>query len=122
PWRSSSLGGIAESNNVSIEGLMRFVASGTSSPPISACADRHRPTTGYDRVASTARRPSSSKIPIDVKKMGIGLISLRKLAHPVICRHFRARVEPQMSCCGQERIIRSGTIITPLAVGMGTAC
>ncbi|RYR11290.1 hypothetical protein Ahy_B05g079754 [Arachis hypogaea] len=37
-------------------------------------------------------------------------------------RRPRIRVEPQMNGGGQERGIRSGTVPTPLAVGMGAAC
>lgn len=37
-------------------------------------------------------------------------------------RRPRVRVEPQMSGGGQERGIRSGTVPTPLVVGMGAAC
>lgn len=62
--------------------------------------------------------------------MGIGLMSLsgHKIYGPkgvgalYIRRRPRVRVEPQMSGGGQERGIRSGTVPTPLAVGMGAAC
>ncbi|GJN34164.1 hypothetical protein PR202_gb22807 [Eleusine coracana subsp. coracana] len=70
------------------------------------------------------------KIPIDVNKMGIGLMSLS--AHKIygpkgvgalyLRRRPRIRVEPQMSGGGQERGIRSGTVPTPLVVGFGAAC
>ncbi|XP_010943368.1 cysteine desulfurase, mitochondrial [Elaeis guineensis] len=70
------------------------------------------------------------KIPIDVEKMGIGLMSLsgHKIYGPkgvgalYLRRRPRIRVEPQMSGGGQERGIRSGTVPTPLVVGMGAAC
>ncbi|KAK8957092.1 hypothetical protein KSP39_PZI000385 [Platanthera zijinensis] len=70
------------------------------------------------------------KIPIDVEKMGIGLMSLsgHKIYGPkgvgalYLRRRPRVRVEPQMSGGGQERGIRSGTIPTPLVVGFGAAC
>ncbi|CAD5184857.1 unnamed protein product [Musa acuminata subsp. malaccensis] len=45
---------------------------------------------------------------------GVGALYIR--------RRPRVRVEPQMSGGGQERGIRSGTVPTPLAVGMGAAC
>ncbi|CAL9769975.1 unnamed protein product [Musa acuminata subsp. burmannicoides] len=45
---------------------------------------------------------------------GVGALYIR--------RRSRVRVEPQMSGGGQERGIRSGTVPTPLAVGMGAAC
>ncbi|XWS29655.1 hypothetical protein CRYUN_Cryun24cG0048300 [Craigia yunnanensis] len=45
---------------------------------------------------------------------GVGVLYLR--------RRSRIRVEPQMNGGGQERGIRSGTVPTPLVVGMGAAC
>ncbi|CAL5187758.1 unnamed protein product [Lathyrus oleraceus] len=45
---------------------------------------------------------------------GVGALYLR--------RRPRIRVEPQMNGGGQERGIRSGTLPTPLVVGMGAAC
>ncbi|RLM84801.1 uncharacterized protein C2845_PM04G15140 [Panicum miliaceum] len=70
------------------------------------------------------------KIPIDVNRMGIGLMSLsgHKIYGPkgvgalYLRRRPRIRVEPQMSGGGQERGIRSGTVPTPLVVGFGAAC
>ncbi|CAL9119945.1 unnamed protein product [Musa acuminata var. zebrina] len=61
--------------------------------------------------------------------MGIGLMSFsgHKIYGPkgvgalYIRRRPRVRVEPQMRGGGQERGIRSGTVPTPLAVGMGAA-
>ncbi|XP_058087898.1 cysteine desulfurase, mitochondrial [Magnolia sinica] len=70
------------------------------------------------------------KIPIDVEKMNISLMSLS--AHKIygpkgvgalyMRRRPRIRVEPQMNGGGQERGIRSGTIPAPLVVGFGAAC
>lgn len=70
------------------------------------------------------------KIPMDVDKMNISLMSLsgHKIYGPkgvgalYVRRRPRIRVEPQMSGGGQERGIRSGTVPTPLAVGFGAAC
>eukprot|EP00262_Sarcandra_glabra_P011804 TRINITY_DN2909_c0_g2_i2.p1 TRINITY_DN2909_c0_g2~~TRINITY_DN2909_c0_g2_i2.p1 ORF type:complete len:461 (-),score=36.65 TRINITY_DN2909_c0_g2_i2:230-1612(-) len=70
------------------------------------------------------------KIPVDVEKMGVSLMSLsgHKIYGPkgvgalYIRRRPRVRVEPQMSGGGQERGLRSGTVPTPLVVGMGAAC
>ncbi|PKA54229.1 Cysteine desulfurase 1, mitochondrial [Apostasia shenzhenica] len=70
------------------------------------------------------------KIPIDVDRMGIGLMSLsgHKIYGPkgvgalYLRRRPRIRVEAQMSGGGQERGIRSGTVPTPLVVGFGKAC
>ncbi|KAF9604292.1 hypothetical protein IFM89_005618 [Coptis chinensis] len=70
------------------------------------------------------------KVPIDVDKMNISLMSLsgHKIYGPkgvgalYMKRRPRIRVEPQMNGGGQERGIRSGTVPTPLVVGMGAAC
>ncbi|KAF7991714.1 hypothetical protein HCN44_010515 [Aphidius gifuensis] len=70
------------------------------------------------------------KIPIDVNKMNIDLLSIsgHKLYGPkgvgalYVRRRPRVRVEPIQSGGGQERGMRSGTIPAPLAVGLGEAC
>lgn len=70
------------------------------------------------------------KIPIDVNKWNVSLMSLsgHKIYGPkgvgalYLRRRPRIRVEPQMNGGGQERGIRSGTVPTPLVVGMGAAC
>lgn len=67
------------------------------------------------------------KVPIDVKKMGINLMSItgHKIHGPkgvgalYIGSNPRVRVEPVMSGGGQERNIRSGTLAVPLIVGLG---
>ncbi|KAJ6989654.1 cysteine desulfurase [Populus alba x Populus x berolinensis] len=67
------------------------------------------------------------KIPIDVDKWNVSLMSLsgHKIYGPkgvgalYMRRRPRIRVEPQMNGGGQERGIRSGTVPTPLVVGMG---
>lgn len=70
------------------------------------------------------------KIPVDVNKMNIDLMSIsgHKLYGPkgvgalFIRRRPRVRVEPIQSGGGQERGMRSGTVPTALAVGLGAAC
>lgn len=70
------------------------------------------------------------KIPIDVDKMNVSLMSLsgHKIYGPkgvgalYMRRRPRIRVEAQMNGGGQERGIRSGTVPTPLVVGFGAAC
>jgi len=70
------------------------------------------------------------KIPMDVNKMNIDLMSIsgHKIYGPkgvgalYVRRRPRVRVEPIQSGGGQERGIRSGTVPTPLVVGMGAAC
>jgi len=70
------------------------------------------------------------KIPLDVNKMNIDLMSMsgHKIYGPkgigalFLRRRPRVRVEPLMSGGGQERGIRSGTLPAPLVVGFGAAC
>jgi len=70
------------------------------------------------------------KIPMDVNKMKIDLMSIsgHKLYGPkgvgalYVRRRPRVRVEPLQSGGGQERGLRSGTVPTPLCVGLGSAC
>ncbi|KAK8717404.1 hypothetical protein V6N13_044674 [Hibiscus sabdariffa] len=70
------------------------------------------------------------KIKVDVEKWNVSLMSLsgHKIYGPkgvgalYMRRRPRIRVEPQMNGGGQERGIRSGTVPTPLVVGMGAAC
>lgn len=70
------------------------------------------------------------KIPIDVQAMNIDFMSIsgHKVYGPkgvgaiYVRRRPRARLEPQISGGGQERGLRSGTVPTPLVVGLGKAC
>merc|ERR1712045_424013 len=70
------------------------------------------------------------KIPLDVNKMNIDLMSIsgHKIYGPkgvgalYVRRRPRVRVEPIQSGGGQERGLRSGTVPTPLVVGLGEAC
>nr|XP_045594764.1 cysteine desulfurase, mitochondrial-like isoform X2 [Procambarus clarkii] len=70
------------------------------------------------------------KIPINVQDLNVDLMSIsgHKLYGPkgvgclYIRRRPRVRVEALMSGGGQERGIRSGTVPTPLVVGLGAAC
>lgn len=70
------------------------------------------------------------KIPMDVNKMNIDLMSIsgHKVYGPkgvgalYVRRRPRVRVEPIQSGGGQERGLRSGTVPTPLVVGLGAAC
>ncbi|KAH9316433.1 hypothetical protein KI387_025060 [Taxus chinensis] len=72
---------------------------------------------------------AAGKIPINVDDMKVDLMSIsgHKIYGPkgvgalYIRRRPRVRVEPQMNGGGQERGLRSGTVPTPLAVGMGAA-
>lgn len=70
------------------------------------------------------------KIPIDVNKMNIDLMSLS--AHKIygpkgigalyIRRRPKVRIYPILNGGGQERGLRSGTIPAPLVIGFGKAC
>lgn len=69
------------------------------------------------------------KIPIDVNKMNIDLLSIssHKIYGPkgigacFVRRRPRVRLEPLISGGGQERGLRSGTLPTPLIAGFGEA-
>jgi len=73
---------------------------------------------------------AAGKIPLDVAAMGIDLLSLsgHKLYGPkgvgalYVRRRPRVRLTPLFSGGGQERGLRSGTLPTPLVVGLGLAC
>ncbi|RIA93912.1 pyridoxal phosphate-dependent transferase [Glomus cerebriforme] len=70
------------------------------------------------------------KIPLDVNKMNIDLMSIsgHKIYGPkgigalYSRRKPRVRIEALQSGGGQERGLRSGTVPTPLVVGLGEAC
>ncbi|EEB87738.1 hypothetical protein MPER_14805, partial [Moniliophthora perniciosa FA553] len=69
------------------------------------------------------------KVPVDVNEMNVDLMSIsgHKLYGPkgvgaaYVRRRPRVRLEPILSGGGQERGLRSGTLPTFLAVGMGEA-
>jgi len=70
------------------------------------------------------------KIPMDVNAMNIDLMSIsgHKIYGPkgvgalYVRRRPRVRLEAVQSGGGQERGMRSGTVPTPLVVGLGAAC
>ncbi|XP_012696622.2 cysteine desulfurase, mitochondrial [Clupea harengus] len=70
------------------------------------------------------------KIPIDVADWKVDLMSIsgHKIYGPkgvgalYVRRRPRVRMEPLQNGGGQERGLRSGTVPTPLAVGLGAAC
>ena len=70
------------------------------------------------------------KIPIDVNAMNIDLMSIssHKVYGPkgigalYVRRRPRVRLNAQIDGGGQERNLRSGTLPTPLCVGLGSAC
>mmetsp|Transcript_21158 Transcript_21158/g.58712 ORF Transcript_21158/g.58712 Transcript_21158/m.58712 type:complete len:275 (-) Transcript_21158:276-1100(-) len=70
------------------------------------------------------------KVPMDVNKMNIDAMSIsgHKIYGPkgvgalYLRRRPRVRLEAQINGGGQERGLRSGTVPTPLVVGLGAAC
>ncbi len=70
------------------------------------------------------------KIPLDVNEMNIDLMSIsgHKLYGPMgigalyVRRRPRVRLQAMINGGGQERGMRSGTLPTPLCVGLGEAC
>jgi cysteine desulfurase len=73
---------------------------------------------------------AAGKIPLDVNEAGISLLSIsgHKIYGPkgigalYVRRRPRVRLLPLFSGGGQERGLRSGTLATPLIVGLGEAC
>jgi cysteine desulfurase len=73
---------------------------------------------------------AAGKVPLDVQALGLDLLSLsgHKLYGPKgvgalwVRRRPRVRLSPLFSGGGQERGLRSGTLPTPLIVGLGEAC
>lgn len=73
---------------------------------------------------------AAGKIPLDVNAMQIDLLSIsgHKIYGPMgigalyVRRKPRVRLAAMMSGGGQERGMRSGTLPTPLCVGLGEAC
>ncbi len=73
---------------------------------------------------------SAGKMPIDVEAMNIDLLSIsgHKIYGPkgigalYVRRKPRVRLQALISGGGQERGMRSGTLPTPLCVGLGKAC
>ena len=69
------------------------------------------------------------KIPVDVNKMNVDLMSIsgHKIYGPkgigacYVRRRPRVRIDPIISGGGQERGLRSGTLAPPLIIGMGEA-
>src|SRR6201988_2984207 len=73
---------------------------------------------------------AAGKIPLDVEAMGIDMMSIsgHKIYGPkgigalYVRRKPRVRLEALIHGGGQERGMRSGTLPTPLCVGLGEAC
>ena len=95
--------------------------------PIAAIAEQVRAAGAWLHVDAAQ---AVGKIPLDVGTLGIDLLSLsgHKLYGPkgvgalYVRRRPRVRLEPLFDGGGQERGLRSGTLPTPLCVGLGLAC
>ncbi len=91
---------------------------------IGALLRKHRGVYFHTDAAQAA-----GKIPLDVNEMNVDLMSIsgHKLYGPkgigaaYVRRRPRVRLEPIISGGGQERGLRSGTLATPLVVGLGEA-
>lgn len=70
------------------------------------------------------------KIPVDVNKLNIDLMSIsghkpygpKGIGACYVRRRPRVRLDPIINGGGQERGLRSGTLATPLVAGFGEAC
>ena len=95
--------------------------------PLAAIAEQVRAVGAWLHVDAAQ---AVGKIPLDVGTLGIDLLSLsgHKLYGPkgvgalYVRRRPRVRLEPLFDGGGQERGLRSGTLPTPLCVGLGLAC
>jgi len=73
---------------------------------------------------------AAGKIPLNVNEMNINMLSIsgHKIYGPkgigavYVSKKPRVRLDPIISGGGQERGLRSGTLPSPLIVGMGEAC
>ncbi|XP_062842629.1 cysteine desulfurase, mitochondrial isoform X2 [Trichomycterus rosablanca] len=138
--------GATESNNMSIKGVARFYKS--KKKHIITTQTEHKCVLDSCRVLETEGfevtylpvqcnglidlqqlqetiRPTTSLVSVmtvnneigvkqPIKHIGVGALYVR--------RRPRVRLEPLQSGGGQERGLRSGTVPTPLAVGLGAAC
>jgi cysteine desulfurase len=97
----------------------------------------HQPITELAAIAKkkgvffhTDAAQAVGKISVNVQTMGVDCLSLsgHKIYGPkgigalYVRRRPRVRLEPLLSGGGQERGLRSGTVPTPLVVGLGEAC
>ncbi len=84
---------------------------------------------GAGALFHTDAAQAFGKIPLDVGAMGIDLMSIsghkiyaaKGVGALYVRRRPRVRLSPLFSGGGQERGLRSGTLATPLIVGLGTA-
>ncbi|CAG8457755.1 2823_t:CDS:2 [Acaulospora colombiana] len=135
--------GATESNNISVKDLNTFAESirpDTSLVSIMTVNNEIGVTQPVEEIGRICRSKkiffhtdaaqAVGKIPMDVNKMNIDLMSIsgHKVYGPkgigalYVRRKPRVRLEALQSGGGQERGLRSGTVPTPLVVGLGEAC
>ncbi|KAM3841138.1 cysteine desulfurase isoform 3-T3 [Vipera latastei] len=132
--------GATESNNIAIKELKNAIQPDTSLVSIMTVNNEigvKQPISDIGDICSsnkvffhTDAAQAVGKIPLDVSDMKIDLMSIsgHKIYGPkgvgaiYVRRRPRVRVEPIQSGGGQERGLRSGTVPTPLVVGLGAAC
>ncbi|KAK5646305.1 hypothetical protein RI129_004769 [Pyrocoelia pectoralis] len=121
---------VAENGIISLEDLERTITPETSLVSIMAVNNEigvKQPIAEIGRICKakkvffhTDAAQAVGKIPLDVNAMNIDLMSI--IGALYVRRRPRVRLEALQSGGGQERGLRSGTVPTPLTVGMGTAC
>uniref|UniRef100_A0A9J7XCT8 cysteine desulfurase n=1 Tax=Cyprinus carpio carpio TaxID=630221 RepID=A0A9J7XCT8_CYPCA len=132
--------GATESNNMSIKQLEETIRPDTSLVSIMTVNNEIGVKQPIKEIGHLCRSKNVffhtdaaqavGKIPINVNDWKVDLMSIsgHKLYGPkgigalYLRRRPRIRIEPLQSGGGQERGLRSGTVPTPLAVGLGAAC
>ncbi|CBI18709.3 unnamed protein product, partial [Vitis vinifera] len=106
--------GATESNNISVKGVMHFYKE--KKRHVITTQTEHKCVLDSCRLVSVMTVNNEIGVIQPIEEIGniFGALYMR--------RRPRIRVEPQMNGGGQERGIRSGTVPTPLVVGMGAAC
>ncbi|XP_051529117.1 cysteine desulfurase, mitochondrial-like isoform X2 [Myxocyprinus asiaticus] len=132
--------GATESNNMSIKQLEETIRPDTSLVSVMTVNNEigvKQPIKDIGHLCRsknvffhTDAAQAAGKIPIDVSDWKVDLMSIS--AHKIygpkgvgalyVRRRPRVRIEPLQNGGGQERGLRSGTVPTPLAVGLGAAC
>uniref|UniRef100_A0AAR2M4D8 cysteine desulfurase n=1 Tax=Pygocentrus nattereri TaxID=42514 RepID=A0AAR2M4D8_PYGNA len=132
--------GATESNNMSIKQLDETIRPDTSLVSVMTVNNEigvKQPIKEIGHICRsknlffhTDAAQAIGKIPINVSDLKVDLMSIsgHKIYGPkgvgalYVRRRPRVRIEPLQSGGGQERGLRSGTVPTPLAVGLGAAC
>uniref|UniRef100_A0A3P8YXH1 cysteine desulfurase n=1 Tax=Esox lucius TaxID=8010 RepID=A0A3P8YXH1_ESOLU len=132
--------GATESNNMSIKLLEETIRPETSLVSVMTVNNEigvMQPVEEIGRICRsrnvffhTDAAQAVGKVPINVSDWKVDLMSIsgHKIYGPkgvgalYVRRRPRVRMEPLQNGGGQERGLRSGTVPTPLAVGLGAAC